>query len=540
MANRDLCRKHNMIANLDKTAANIPFHAIIDFLAGSTINYALLVNPDVIGPLIHEFWSTAAKVVEEDDVIITATVTGRPIRISEVTIREDLQFNDADGAIQFDNAVIWATLEDIGYEGDLTKTTFQKPLFSPHWKYLIHVLLHCLSSKSTSWDQFPKVIASALVGLSTNQPFNFSRMILDGMLAHIDNGSPFLMYPRFIQVFLNKQLEDIPRPPDFLPAVVLPSKVFTFMIKRSAKFSGRNTPLTAHILEVAQAVAAEGESSDDDDEGSHASTASQSAVPTPVPSPSQGAAPSPSQGAAPSPSPSHHQDDTPPLHEVPTPPHDTQSPSTQFSHHTVLRESTVNRQGTALHDSNEGTASFHTSARDEGVMDNYALTRELRRLKKVTEDQAVEILTLKRKFKKFYKSVWPLVKHHRLFVKSKKKLQRVSKSKKKKSKKHSTFQLGRNLQDNLNEDAQHFDAQDEGAAPMDLEITPVLKEVIAQQETIEKKSDETEKINIEEEHSVSEVKSGDTKEVNLDENVQSAGVQAQVQDQGTFGQGTVR
>lgn len=56
MANRDTCRKHNMIANLDKTASNIDFHAVIDFLTGSSLNFAPLVNLDIIGPWIQEFW----------------------------------------------------------------------------------------------------------------------------------------------------------------------------------------------------------------------------------------------------------------------------------------------------------------------------------------------------------------------------------------------------------------------------------------------------------------------------------------------------
>ncbi|GJU18620.1 histone deacetylase 14 [Tanacetum coccineum] len=71
---------------------------------------------------------------------------------------------------------------DIGYEGNLAQLTFSKPLFSPQWKYLVHVLLHCLSPKSTSWEQFGTNIASALVGLATNQKFNFSLMIMNGML----------------------------------------------------------------------------------------------------------------------------------------------------------------------------------------------------------------------------------------------------------------------------------------------------------------------------------------------------------------------
>ncbi|GJW37603.1 hypothetical protein Tco_0060523 [Tanacetum coccineum] len=47
-------------------------------------------------------------------------------------------------------------------------------------------------------EQFGTNIASALVGLATNQKFNFSLMILTGMLGHISNGTPFLMYPSIV------------------------------------------------------------------------------------------------------------------------------------------------------------------------------------------------------------------------------------------------------------------------------------------------------------------------------------------------------
>ncbi|GKF44120.1 hypothetical protein Tco_0130672, partial [Tanacetum coccineum] len=113
------------------------------------------------------------------------------------------------------------------------------------------------SPKSTSWEQFGTNIASALVGLATNQKFNFSLMIMNGMLGHISNGTPFLMYPRFIQLFLNKQLEGVTRPLNFLPLVTLPSKVFTFMRKHSPKFSCRITPLTPPMLEIVTSLAAE-------------------------------------------------------------------------------------------------------------------------------------------------------------------------------------------------------------------------------------------------------------------------------------------
>ena len=102
MANRETCSKHNMIANLEKTQSNVDFHAIIDFLTGSTINYALLVNPNIIGPWIRQFWATAESGLQDDESFIQVVVAGRTIRITVATIREDLLFHDEEGTVRFD------------------------------------------------------------------------------------------------------------------------------------------------------------------------------------------------------------------------------------------------------------------------------------------------------------------------------------------------------------------------------------------------------------------------------------------------------
>ncbi|GJU12658.1 hypothetical protein Tco_1135054 [Tanacetum coccineum] len=163
MANIRTCNKHNMIACVEKTAHNADFYQIIDYLTGCSINYSLLVDPDLIGPWLQQFWATASLRVINEVPHIRAMVAGKRVLISEETIRADLLFDDADGVDCFPKQVIWDSLRDIGYEGNLAQLTFSKPLFSPQWKYLVHVLLHCLSPKSTSWEQFGTNIASALI-----------------------------------------------------------------------------------------------------------------------------------------------------------------------------------------------------------------------------------------------------------------------------------------------------------------------------------------------------------------------------------------
>ncbi|GJR34540.1 hypothetical protein Tco_1210224 [Tanacetum coccineum] len=379
MANIRTCNKHNMIACVEKTAHNADFYQIIDYLTGCSINYSLLVDPDLIGPWLQQFWATASLRVINEVPHIRATVAGKKVLISEETIRADLLFDDADGVDCFPKQVIWDSLRDIGYEGNLAQLTFSKPLFSPQWKYLVHVLLHCLSPKSTSWEQFGTNIASALVGLATNQKFNFSLMIMNGMLGHISNGTPFLMYPRFIQLFLNKQLEGVTRPQNFLPSVTLPSKVFTFMRKHSPKFSCRITPLTPPMLEVVTALAAE---------EAHSTS-------------------------------SHSRAETSPRDAQGTPTQSAAQASISTAEGTVDLQDTAEAQGT-----DDAQDASQTSGGDEVLLDLYALNREVRRLKKQTLSQAKQIYKLKAKLKKLSKfsltshclSEWS--KHHAFWVES--------------------------------------------------------------------------------------------------------------------------
>ncbi|GKA10628.1 hypothetical protein Tco_0690061 [Tanacetum coccineum] len=150
-----------MVACLEKTEGNSRFHEIVDFLTSSSIHHALTQ--------IH------------------AIIDSKAVVVTEASIRSSLLFNDADGTACLTNEAIFQNLALMGYEGELNKLTFQKALFSPQWKYLIHTILHCLSSKSTSWNEFSTNIASAVICLATNQKFNFSKLIFDGMLRNLDN-----------------------------------------------------------------------------------------------------------------------------------------------------------------------------------------------------------------------------------------------------------------------------------------------------------------------------------------------------------------
>ncbi|GJS15707.1 hypothetical protein Tco_0410179 [Tanacetum coccineum] len=242
------CPKHNMVAYLEKTDGNAEFHEIIDFFTRNSIHYALTVSPIISTTFVEQFWTSAKSQTFNNVRYINASVAGKPVTISEASIRSDLRFDDVDGIDSLNNQAIFDAIKLMGYEGDLTVLTFNKALFSSQWKFLFHTLNHCLSSKSTFWDQIPTNIATAVICLTSNHKFNFSKLIFDGMLRHLDATKKFVMYPRFISIFLSNQLKNVPVPLDHFPIHALSNKVFSFMVKKGKHFSGKVTPLFPNML----------------------------------------------------------------------------------------------------------------------------------------------------------------------------------------------------------------------------------------------------------------------------------------------------
>ncbi|GJZ85420.1 putative ribonuclease H-like domain-containing protein [Tanacetum coccineum] len=211
----------------------------------SSIHHALTVSPVVSTTFVEQFWTSAKSKTINNVRHITAKVAGKSVSIFEASIRSDLLFDDADGIDSLPNQAIFDAIQLMGYEGDLTVLTFNKALFSPQWRFLFRTINHCLSSKSTSWDQIPTNIATVIC-LTSNQKYNFSKLIFDGMLRHLDVKKKFVIYPRFIAIFLDKQLANVSVPLDHFLVNTLTSKVFSFMVKKGK--SGKVTPLFATML----------------------------------------------------------------------------------------------------------------------------------------------------------------------------------------------------------------------------------------------------------------------------------------------------
>ncbi|GJV66941.1 hypothetical protein Tco_1482450 [Tanacetum coccineum] len=165
---------------------SIGFAEIVDFLRGSNLRYAFTTNPTIYDSLVKQFWQTATADTNTDGTLdIKATIDTIRYTISEASIRDSLQLEDATGITMLPNDELFEGMGQIGYPTDGT-FTFWKSFFTPQWRYLVHHLLHCISSKSGGWDQFGSNIATALICLSTGRVYNFSKLIFDGIVLLIN------------------------------------------------------------------------------------------------------------------------------------------------------------------------------------------------------------------------------------------------------------------------------------------------------------------------------------------------------------------
>nr|GEW11168.1 hypothetical protein [Tanacetum cinerariifolium] len=128
-----------MVAYLSKSDVSEGFNQIINFLNGSSIKYALTVNPNIYVSCIKQFWTTVAV---------------------------------KQGVDCLPNEEIFVELARMGYEKPSTKLMFYKAFFSSQWKFLIHIILQCMSAKRTSWNEFSSSMASAIICLSTGKEFS--------------------------------------------------------------------------------------------------------------------------------------------------------------------------------------------------------------------------------------------------------------------------------------------------------------------------------------------------------------------------------
>ncbi|GJY64449.1 hypothetical protein Tco_0465909 [Tanacetum coccineum] len=185
---------HNMVAYLSKSDASEGFDQILDFLnAIKTVNGVVQLQ---------------------------ALIDGKKVFVLEAIIRRDLHLEDVERVKCLPNNEIFKELARMG-------------------------------------NEFSSTMASDVICLATGRKFNFSKYYFDSMVRNVDSSAKFLMYPRFIQVFLDNQVDDMTSHHIKYTSTALTQKVFTNMTRVSKGFFGNETPLFDTMLVQPQTQADE-------------------------------------------------------------------------------------------------------------------------------------------------------------------------------------------------------------------------------------------------------------------------------------------
>ncbi|GJT49493.1 hypothetical protein Tco_0975650 [Tanacetum coccineum] len=170
-------------------------------------NLQLLVNVNVVEDsgfseckfdkvCIEQFWSTAKAKTVNEEVQLQALVDGKNIVVTKASVRRDLQLEDAEGVDCLPNATFLNSLH--------------------------------------SWVFF------------------------ESMMKNLDSAVKFLMYPRFVQVLLDNQLEGMINHNRIYIEPSHTKKVFANMKRQGKDFSSRVIPLFSTMMVQAQQEQGEG------------------------------------------------------------------------------------------------------------------------------------------------------------------------------------------------------------------------------------------------------------------------------------------
>ncbi|GJT95649.1 putative ribonuclease H-like domain-containing protein [Tanacetum coccineum] len=171
-------------------------------------------------------WASAKAKIINGERQIQALVDKKKVIITETSIRSDLKLYDTKGIDCLPTTSIFTELERMGAKtiawNEFSSTMGAKKFFPPLKKNPYHM----------SCDV-----------LATNHTFNFSKYIFNNMVKHLEGEVKFLMYLRFVQVFLDKKVEGMTRHKEVYVTPSHTKKVFANMKRPGKGFSRRVTPL---------------------------------------------------------------------------------------------------------------------------------------------------------------------------------------------------------------------------------------------------------------------------------------------------------
>ncbi|MFS7957720.1 putative non-specific protein-tyrosine kinase [Helianthus anomalus] len=210
--------RHNQVAYLDPEDKLDEYKGITRWLRESRINFAVTHETTVYKSLIKAFWDSAEVVEVDGKEVMRGRVNDRDIVVSVEIINTVLQLgDDPEAPFSVPLQCQRGCLRRMKCIGDILGKQLNKSSLPLRYKFLLHVLIQCLSNRRSGYDRANNDLVGLMVALVLNKPFNISKYIFANMKENlrrtgsVTGGSKFWMYPRFLQMIMNVQHPNLPK-----------------------------------------------------------------------------------------------------------------------------------------------------------------------------------------------------------------------------------------------------------------------------------------------------------------------------------------
>lgn len=172
--------------------------------------YIISANPEIHSTWVEQFWVNA-KITKKGS-LITTKVANHRLTITEQVMRRELAIKDAPhhSSENLEKKYLEQFVRDIGY--DVNQGTYENRHLPAYWKFLFHIIAHCLSAQKGSFDKLKFEWVGVMACLTNQTRYNFSWIFFKFLQSNVLAKKTWGMYPCFVQLILDYLLKNVPRP----------------------------------------------------------------------------------------------------------------------------------------------------------------------------------------------------------------------------------------------------------------------------------------------------------------------------------------
>ncbi|KAJ0770109.1 hypothetical protein HanPI659440_Chr07g0253331 [Helianthus annuus] len=175
-------KHHNMVAYLDPDGKFTELKEITQWIRESRINKAITFSTPVYKSLIKDFWNPANVIEVDGTELIQGRVNEVNVNVSPDILNTVLELqDDLNAPYSIPVMCTRGCLLRMKCTGDIFSSQINKGDLPRRYKFLLHVLIQCISNRRAGYNMAGNNLVGLMVALVLNKPFSISKYIYANM-----------------------------------------------------------------------------------------------------------------------------------------------------------------------------------------------------------------------------------------------------------------------------------------------------------------------------------------------------------------------